>query len=198
VNAVNAVNTKRKNSMSNSALKIANFVWFQSIWWLVVLLQNASIPFVIGLLVLWLVISSKRYADAILFVAIFLVGMVVDSSLTFFGIYRFDTTHQIADVPSWLIPVWLGLLWSGLAGTLLHSMTLFQGRPLIAAAGGAVFAPLSYVAGANFGAVTLGQSILMTYVIVGAVWAFVFPAIFYVAHYVEQNVVRKKEGNRDD
>ena len=197
MNPVNAVNTKRNKYMSDNALKITNFVWFQSIWWLVVLLQDASIPYVIGLLVVWLVISPKRFADAILFVTIFLFGLVVDSSLTYLGIYRFDTTHQIANAPSWLIPVWLGLLWSGLAGTLLHSMTLFKNRPLIAAIGGAVFAPLSYVAGANFGAVTLGQSVLMTYIFVGAVWAFAFPAVFYIANYVEKTMTRKKEGIYD-
>lgn len=183
--------------MSDNALKITNFVWFQSIWWLVVLLQNASIPYVFGLLIVWLAISPKRFADAALFVVIFVFGVVVDSSLTYLGIYRFDTTHQIANAPSWLIPIWLGSLWSGLAGTLLHSMTLFKDRPLIAATGGAVFAPLSYVAGANFGAVTLGQSVLMTYIFVGAVWAFAFPAIFYIANYVEKTMTRKKEGRYD-
>ncbi|WP_338517672.1 DUF2878 family protein [Alteromonas gracilis] len=68
-----------------------------------------------------------------------------------------------------------------LLSTVYHSLTIFKGRTLLAALGGAVFAPLSYIAGARFGAVELGVSLMWSYIIIAIVWSVIFPLCFYLS-----------------
>ena len=160
-------------------VKVANFVWFQSIWWLVILFQNEALLAVAGLLVLWLWFSSERQNDLKLMASMFIIGTLIDSLLTVSGVFIFNEAQT--NIPLLPIPVWLSLLWAGFAGTVYHSLTVFEGRPLLAALGGAIFAPLSYIAGANFDAVELGFSVPITFVIIGMVWSIAFPFCFYLS-----------------
>ncbi|MED6325265.1 MAG: DUF2878 family protein, partial [Pseudomonadota bacterium] len=57
-------------------------------------------------------------------------------------------------------------LWAAFAGTVYHSLTAFNGRMAVAAVAGAIFAPLSYIAGAKFGAVELGASVMLSYIFI--------------------------------
>ncbi|WP_421713521.1 DUF2878 family protein, partial [Alteromonas abrolhosensis] len=61
----------------------------------------------------------------------------------------------------------------------------FNGRMAIAAVAGAVFAPLSYIAGAEFGAVELGTSVMLSYIFIALVWSVVFPLCFYLSNRFE-------------
>lgn len=160
-------------------VKTANFVWFQAIWWLVILHQNSAVWVVVLLIVGWLGFSPKRAADMKLMLILFFVGTAIDSVLTFFGVFIFDDKARI--LVFWPIPIWLSLLWCAFAGTVYHSMTAFRGRLAVSSIAGAIFAPLSYIAGANLDAVELGQSTLVTYLIVGIVWSIVFPFCFYLS-----------------
>ena len=109
----------------------------------------------------------------------FVIGTLIDTALTVSGVFIF--TEAQANISLLPIPIWLSLLWAGFAGTVYHSLTVFKGRPLLAALGGAIFAPLSYIAGANFDAVELGFTIPITFVIIGVVWSIVFPFCFYLS-----------------
>jgi hypothetical protein len=60
-------------------------------------------------------------------------------------------------------------------------MEAFKGRYALCAVGGAIFAPLSYIAGARFDAVELGASYIVSYAIIAAVWSVVFPLCFYIS-----------------
>ena len=160
-------------------VKVANFVWFQTIWWLVILFQNQAVLAVVGLLVLWLWFSRERQNDLKLMASMFIIGTLIDTALTVSGVFIF--TEAQANIPLLPIPIWLSLLWAGFAGTVYHSLTVFEGRPFLAALGGAIFAPLSYIAGANFDAVELGFSIPITFVIIGIVWSIAFPFCFYLS-----------------
>ena len=170
--------------MKNSAvLKVVNFVWFQSIWWLVILFQNQAVLPVLGLIALWIAISPKRIEDIKLMSTVFLLGTVIDALLTVSGLFIFNQTEVL--VSFWPIPIWLSLLWAAFAGTVYHSLTAFNGRVAIAAAAGAVFAPLSYIAGAEFGAVELGTSVMLSYIFIALVWSVVFPLCFYLSNRFE-------------
>lgn len=160
-------------------LKATNFVWFQSIWWLVILYQNSAVWIVCLLITAWLWLSPKRMEDIKLMLILFFMGTVIDSVLTHAGVFIFKDKTTLAAF--WPIPIWLSLLWCAFAGTVYHSMTAFQGRLALSALAGAIFAPLSYIAGANLGAVELGESTLVTYLVVGIVWSIVFPFCFYIS-----------------
>ena len=172
--------------MKNSAVfKVANFVWFQGIWWLVILFQNKAVLPVVGLLLVWIAISPKRTEDIKLMATLFLLGTVVDALLTLSGLFIFTETETL--VSFWPIPIWLSLLWAAFAGTVYHSLTFFDGRMAMAAIAGAVFAPLSYIAGAKFGAVELGTSMLFSYIFIALVWSVIFPLCFYLSNRFEAN-----------
>lgn len=164
-------------------LKVANFAWFQAIWWLVILFQNSAVLPVLGLLLIWIVFSPKRVEDLKLMSAVFLLGTVVDALLTLSGLFIFNQTEVL--VSFWPIPIWLSLLWAAFAGTVYHSLTAFNGRMGIAAIAGAVFAPLSYIAGAKFGAVELGASMVLSYIFIALVWSVIFPLCFYLSNRFE-------------
>ena len=170
--------------MKNTAvLKVANFAWFQGIWWLVILFQNNAVIPVLALIGGWILISPKRTEDIKLMSAVFLLGTVVDAVLTVCGLFIFNQTEVL--VSFWPIPIWLTLLWAAFAGTVYHSLTAFKGRMVIAAIAGAVFAPLSYIAGAKFGAVELGTSVLRAYIFIALVWSAIFPLCFYLSNRFE-------------
>lgn len=160
-------------------VKTANFMWFQVIWWIAIIYQNSAVWAVCLLIIGWLCFSPKRLQDIKLMLVVFFIGTAIDSLLTYAGIFIFvDKTTLVS---FWPIPIWLSLLWCAFAGTVYHSMTVFQGRLVVSALAGAIFAPISYIAGANLGAVELGQSTLATYFVVGSIWSIVFPFCFYLS-----------------
>ena len=167
--------------MSNSfIIKLINFLWFQTIWWLVVLYQSTFL--VLGLLIAWLIYSPLRKSDSKIMIAVLLLGTVVDSLLMVTGVFGFERGAWLSGGASHLIiPIWLVCLWAALGGSIQHSLSAFADKPLLAMFGGAVFAPLSYFGGQKFGAVTFGYSPLVTGLILAVVWGAVFPACFLLA-----------------
>lgn len=171
----------------STVIKVGNFVWFQTIWWLVILFQNDAVVPVMLLIMAWIAVSPKRFEDAKLMGTLFILGTIVDAALTNVGLFIFNETKVL--LPGWPIPIWLSLLWAAFAGTVYHSMTMFQGRVLLAAAGGAIFAPLSYIAGAKFGAVELGLSMTWAYAAIAVVWSVVFPFSFFLSTKLERQTI---------
>ncbi|MBC6987159.1 DUF2878 family protein, partial [Alteromonas sp. BZK5] len=45
--------------------------------------------------------------------------------------------------------------------------------------------PLSYIAGAKFGAVELGASVVLSYIFIALVWSVIFPLCFYLSNRFE-------------
>lgn len=165
--------------MSNSfIIKLVNFLWFQTIWWLVVLYQNTFL--VLGLLIAWLIYSPLRKSDSKIMIAVLLLGTVVDSLLMVTGVFGFERGAWFSGGASHLIiPIWLVCLWAALGGAIQHSLSAFADKPLLAMFGGAVFAPLSYFGGQKFGAVTFGYSPLVTGLILAMVWGGSISNVFF-------------------
>ena len=179
--------------MSNSfTIKLVNFLWFQTIWWLVVLYQSSVL--VIGLLIAWLVYSPLRKTDCKIMIAVML-GTLVDSLLMLTGVFGFERGAWLSgDASHLIIPIWLACLWAALGGSLQHSLSAFADKPWLAMIGGAAFAPLSYFAGQKFGAVTFGYSPLLTFIILAIVWGVVFPACFLLAKTLTACNKQRQEG----
>ncbi|WP_412726812.1 DUF2878 domain-containing protein [Alteromonas sp. D210916BOD_24] len=173
---------------NNAFLPVLNGIGFQVIWWLVILFQNNAIAPVMGLILLWLWFSPTRTLDIKLMIAVTILGTLIDGALTLSGIFVFEQRHQL--VAFWPIPVWLSLLWSALAVTLVHSLSLFRNRRALAALVGGHLAPLSYLAGAKLGAVTLGTETLFTYFILAGIWAVAFPLCFYLSKRLDSSELK--------
>ena len=170
----------------NVTVKLVNFLWFQTIWWLVVLYQSTFL--VISLLIAWLVYSPLRKSDSKIMIAVLLLGTVVDSLLMLLGVFGFERGAWLNGGASyWVVPIWLVCLWAALGGSIQHSLSAFSDKPWLAMFGGAFFAPLSYLGGQKFGAVTFGYSTFITVSILALVWGIVFPFCFLLAKKLTAN-----------
>lgn len=72
-------------------------------------------------------------------------------------------------------PLWIVVLWACVGLSANHAFARWLGRPWLAGALAAAACPLSYLAGASFGAVRLPEPPLL--VLVAAAWAVVFAAL---------------------
>lgn len=173
----------------NIRFNIINFIWFQTIWWLLIVYQSSAILAVMVLFVVWLLVSPSRRLDSALMISVMLLGTTVDSLLLIAGVFIFDDSQGLTTVGlHWLIPLWLTLLWGAFAATLEHSLANLKNSLLLAAIVGGMFAPLSYLGGAKLGAVDLGYAISTTYIVLGAIWAVTLPMCFVLAKRLRAHV----------
>lgn len=165
------------SSMLNKA---ANFIWFQTIWFLVIFTQYEFI-WVIGLLfIAFFLISPAKLRDGVLMLVIVMLGTLIDSGLTLANIFSFESAAYVVPIPLWLVA-----LWGAFSLTLPYSLNYLQTKGWLCVLLGAVFGPISYWAGERFGAVIFPKSLWWTLFILAVVWATLFPLSMVIARYVE-------------
>lgn len=152
---------------------ISNFVGFQLSWLALVIgaahgmLWPGAIA-CLAFLVWELIGSENRSGLAQLIAASLLTGIIVDGSYVAFDLVSY------AEPAGPMAPYWILGLWLIFALTLPRSMHWICERPLVAGVLGAVFAPLSYLAGETLGAIRFPGDKMVTLLIIGASW---IPAI---------------------
>lgn len=146
--------------------KAWNFLWYQSVWFMAILGREAWEPALFVLLGLHLIWCGNWRAELRLMASCGILGVIADSALSLSGLYLFDPVPAMLPIPLWLVGLWLGF-----AGTLNHSMSYLAARPWLASAASLAVAPLSYLAGARFGAVTFGLDVQAVAITIGATWA---------------------------
>tara|TARA_B110000238_G_C16113805_1_gene433910 strand:- start:66 stop:554 length:489 start_codon:yes stop_codon:yes gene_type:complete len=141
-----------------------NITWFGLIYW-----GNAFIPVVLLLLCAHVLFFIKTYKEIFFILVVSMIGIYIDSNLQHFGFFIFSQdTH---------IPFWLMFLWASFATTLSHSLRFLQASVWLQILAGLI-APLSYIAGHKFGAVNLGQSMTITYLVLSLIWVALFILLF--------------------
>ncbi|MCU7554309.1 DUF2878 domain-containing protein [Alteromonas sp. ASW11-19] len=169
---------------ATSCRQLVNFIWFQTIWLLVIFFQYEYL-WVVGLLLFaFFVVCHEPRRDGVLVILLALLGLTTDSVLTIAGVFEFPAPEY-----GLLIPWWLVALWAAFAATLRHSLRYFRSRWLLAILGGAVFGPVSYAAGARLGAVAFGYELTTTLLILASVWAVVFPLSVWLSQWVESTAM---------
>lgn len=151
---------------------ILNAAVFQLAWlacvlggsWVALLTVSAVVA-----LHLFLVQNPARELRFLLLVAA--IGFVCDLALIRAGI--------LAPAGAWP-PVWLTSLWVLFGTTVGYALRLFHGRLLWCIIGGGLSAPLSYYGGARMANVELMQPVWLALVLIGLVWAVVFPLLVYL------------------
>lgn len=146
--------------------KLWNFLWYQGVWFTAILGREAFEPVLFALLGLHLAWCDNWRSELRLMLSCGLLGVFADSALSLSGLYLFDPTPTVLPIPMWLVGLWLGF-----AGTLNRSMSYLVSRPWLASAASLAAAPLSYFAGARFGAVTFGLDAQAAAITIGATWA---------------------------
>ena len=155
--------------------KLINFIWFQSIWVMAILWQNQWLWLLIALLALHLLVVHNKAAEISLWVLGGTLGLALDGTLTYFEFFNFSAPPTILPIPLWLMAIWFAFL-----GTLRHSLSYLLNKPFLAIALGAIFAPISYIAGMRLGAVEFGHDLVTTALTIGIAWGVLMPILLFI------------------
>ncbi|MEM7078542.1 MAG: DUF2878 domain-containing protein [Pseudomonadota bacterium] len=140
---------------------IANFVFFQCLWFSCVLGAGAyqwhwlAIGAVVPITVLtWF--SPHRNTDFLITLIAVCIGLIIDNLWVATGILEYP--HN-----TWA-PYWIGILWYGLGLTINHSMAFFRdhqpwGSIIVGAA-----APITYLTAQKFGSVAITSTLQMAFI----------------------------------
>ena len=148
---------------------LINIVGFNLCWFGLVWFGNDFIPFACLFLLMHLYYSNVR-REHLLIITITFTGILVDSLLYGFGFYQFE---QLGHIPFWLM-----VLWACFATTIAHSLHFLSVSKCWQMIVGAMFVPLSYIAGYQFGAVVFSHPILISYVALSLIWCLLLPLFF--------------------
>ena len=156
--------------------KFLNIIVFNLLWIGLVLGRESLIHLTLPSLLIYLAcllrIGDLKIHQILLPAAI---GITIDSSLTFFGIFIFPDSSLI-------IPFWLIVLWINFSTTINLSLSFIGKNKLIAFGLGATALPFNYTVGERLGAVTFGEPYLFSILVLVLVWSVSFPILFMVSH----------------
>ncbi|MGH1460955.1 MAG: DUF2878 domain-containing protein [Neptuniibacter sp.] len=155
-----------------------NLLGFNLIWSLCIFLGNDALIIVVILLLLHFCFHIQPVVEIQVVLVTGLMGYCIDCVLTILGVFRFENTLGIT-------PLWLLLLWIGFCATLRQSLSFFNGKTYIAPIAGAIGGCFAYMAAANFNAVELTQSWLVSAVLIALIWAFLFPLLLWMSKSIE-------------
>ena len=156
--------------------KFLNIIVFNLLWVGLVLGRESLIHLTLPILLIYLAcllhIGDLKIHQILLPAAI---GITIDSSLTFFGIFIFPDSSLI-------IPFWLIVLWINFSTTITLSLSFIGKSKLVAFGLGATALPFNYTVGERLGAVTFGEPYLFSIMVIVLVWSVSFPILFMVSH----------------
>lgn len=127
-----------------------NFLGYQLVWFCAVIAAGRGLAWpgalAAAVFVGWqLAVSPMRGADARVLAIALPLGVLIDGTLAASGL-----AHYAAPWPSAsFAPIWILGLWGAFAMTLNHTLRFLHGRALVAAAFGAIGAPLAYLGAAR-------------------------------------------------
>ena len=156
--------------------KFLNIVVFNLLWIGLVLGRDTLIHLTLPSLLIYLV-CLLRIGDLKLHQILLpaTIGITIDSSLTFFGIFIFPDSSLI-------IPFWLIVLWINFSTTITLSLSFIGKNKLVAIGLGATALPFNYTVGERLGAVTFSEPYLFSILILALIWSVSFPILFMVSH----------------
>lgn len=168
--------------LAGRGLLVLNFVLFQLAWLACIRAAALGWPLTGALCVAavaaWhLRMAARPRPEAVLIGLSMALGTVVDSALLAGELIRYTSGQWLPGLP----PLWMVSLWGLLATTLNVSMGWLRGRPLLAAALGAVAGPLSYAAGVRLGAAQFTDQTAALLALALA-WAVAMPLMMGLAH----------------
>lgn len=141
-------------------------VIFQVLWLTAVMDGNLLLPVCIFLLALHFILTPNRRRDAKLW-PLALLGLAIDGVLTLANAFGFD-----------VVPFWLGALWIAFALTLSHGLAWLKKIPFqLQAAIAAICAAASYQAGWKLQAAELPLGLLISALVLAAVWSVLLPVM---------------------
>ena len=171
--------------MNNKLINIFNVISFYVVWWGCVIGVNLEHNY-LGLLltclfvIFHLNIISNLNKEWKLLVACFALGSIVESIHLHSGIlvYKGYILNNEIFPPSWIICMWIGF-----GGTLNYSMGWMKSSWILQFVMGAVFGPISYVAGVKLGVISFYYSFEITVFVLGVIWGLSIPVMYFLNDY---------------
>ena len=160
--------------MNNPTL--VNLLGFNAIWFGLILLGNVFIPIAAIMLLLHLYYQADKN-ELVLILIVAGVGVLLDSTLIYFGIFVFPDSAQL--------PFWLITLWFCFAATVRHSLSFLAKSKILQVLVGGIFAPLSYLAGAKFSVVYITPEFELSYLLLACLWGPLMVLIFAISGWLQ-------------
>lgn len=148
---------------------LINIIGFNIVWFGLVYFGNNFTPIALLYFSAHFVFFAKNNGEPKYLLLIALIGILTDSFLHYFNVFIF--------LPNEHIPLWLACLWLCFSTTLYHSLR-FLGKSIWFQLLAGFVAPFSYFAGNQLGAVTFGNSSLITYIVLAITWSSLFVLFF--------------------
>ena len=151
---------------------ITNFVLFQAVWFLSLLLEADSLLFSGLIIVLMFWLSKQKKQDSLLLIKALPLALLLEFIAVKLGLLEF----KIYPFPLWLVFLWAALLLSlNTSMVFLSKLKLWQAFLVCM-----TFAPASYWAGARFEVISLGLPLWQFWLAYGALWSAVFTTILFI------------------
>ncbi len=154
-----------------------NLVCFNIAWLGLVFIGNPFIPVAIFLFGTQLWFFSTEKSDFALIFMVAVIGITLDFSLVYTGVFTFPDTEYI--------PFWLITLWFCFASTIRLSLDFLAKSIWLQFFMGTCFAPLSYIAGAKANVVYLSPSISMSYLLLAVLWGPLMLVFFALSRWLK-------------
>lgn len=155
------------HKLRGNAYLLLNLLLFKLSWLLLVLGQQAGLPWALALQGLSLALHPALRAALLPALTVALVGLAIDKLCQVTGLFVF---------PQDRFPAWLVVLWFAFAFALPQGLGFLRKLRLPLLAGvGLLLGPLSYGIGQRLGAVEFGLPLLPALAILGGIWAMFLP-----------------------
>lgn len=164
------------------ASKLLNLALYQTGWFCCVLGAARDHPWpgavaATALLLVHVALVTQTRREIGLLVAAALIGGVVDSLQSCFGLLRFQSGHVIGCIA----PPWILVMWMQFATLFRFGLAFLSGRYLLGAVLGALGGPFAFWVGERLGAVDFGAPSWRSLLVLGAVWAVATPTLLRLA-----------------
>jgi hypothetical protein len=151
---------------------VINFLLFQAIWFLSLLLETQAVIYNALIIGLMLYLSKQLKHDLLLILFALPIVLLAEYAAISFDLIKFN----ISPFPVWLVSLWIGLLLCvNTSMTFLLSLKLWQVFLVCM-----LFAPPSYLAGANFNVLYIQQPLWLFWPVYGALWACAFCCVVFI------------------
>jgi hypothetical protein len=164
---------------------LANFVVFEAAWFACILGVAHAQPLwgtaALAAAVAWHVAICARPATELALVGVLCaIGLVAESAMVALGHVAYPCGQPV----TWLAPYWLVALWGEFAIALNVTLRWLRRRPLLAAALGAVFGPLSFLGGVRLGAARFVDE-YAALASLAVMWALLMPLVMAAADHLD-------------
>ena len=151
---------------------LINFVLFQVVWFMCLLLEQDSLVFSALVIVLMFYLSAQKKQDALLVLKALPLALLCEFIAVQLGLFEFKVDP---------FPLWLVFLWIALVLCINTSMSfLTKLKPWQAFCVCLLFAPGSYWAGSRFDVLELWMPLLQFWPLYGALLAATFTLILFI------------------